>query len=139
MKARTVPPDNVRIARLLRALAAVIERSSSDEWEALLAGSFGAGRVTEKLKHGASTYQHSVDPERIIRELGLLQSRDEAVSLLTAAQLTRRELEILARRLGLAVLKSDNIERLEEKIIEGSIGARLSSEAVRGTHLKTGS
>jgi hypothetical protein len=138
MKTRTVPPENVRIARLLRALASLIERSSSDEWETLLAGRGGTGHLSEKLRRGTPNYKHAFNPDRLIRELGLLRSRDDGISLLATAQLTRRELESLARRLGLAFLKSDNIERLEEKIIEGSIGARLGSEAVRGEHLKVG-
>jgi hypothetical protein len=33
-------------------------------------------------------------------------------------------------------LKTDNMERLTEKIIEASIGSRLSSEAIRGDRAK---
>lgn len=52
--------------------------------------------------------------------------------LLSNAQLTRRELEAIARQLSLPVLKSDTAERLELKIVENCIGAKLSSEAIRG-------
>ena len=52
--------------------------------------------------------------------------------MLSSASLTRRELERLGRLVGTAMLKTDNMERLTEKIIEASIGSRLSSEAIRG-------
>ena len=54
------------------------------------------------------------------------------MSLLSSVSLTRKELERLGRLLGTPILKTDNMERLTEKIIETSIGSRLTSEAIRG-------
>jgi len=51
---------------------------------------------------------------------------------LEAAQLTRRNLEALARSFEVPVRKEDNLERLRDRIIDATIGARLNSQAIRG-------
>jgi hypothetical protein len=46
--------------------------------------------------------------------------------------LTKTELEQIARRLSLPILKQDKAERLRDKILEATIGSRLNSQAIRG-------
>jgi hypothetical protein len=97
-----------------------------------------ASLALEKSGRGLVGYKNLVPPrasadiEKIIHRLQECRSRDEGFSLLSDAQLTRRELEAIARQLGLPILKSDTAERLESKLIESCIGARLTSEAIRG-------
>lgn len=59
-------------------------------------------------------------------------SRESALQLLNAALLTKKRLEDLARMMDLPVLREDNAERLRQKIVEESVGARLNSQAIRG-------
>lgn len=138
MKDRDLDNTPKQVARLLRALASRIEASSLDEVTSLLKGQ---GALSKGKRRDASqddllstelTSQLPPDLPKLAETLHSLKSRDEGQSLLSSASLTRKELEGLGRLLGTPILKTDNMERLTEKIIEASIGARLSSEAIRG-------
>ena len=141
MKDRHV--DNTKqVGRLLRALASRVEASSLDEVTALLQGQ---GALLKSKRHNASQHdrlplepasQLPPDLPQLAETLNSLRSREEGHSLLSSASLTRKELEGLGRLLGTPIIKSDNMERLTEKIIEASIGSRLSSEAIRGDREK---
>ena len=82
-----------------------------------------------KSKHGFLTAHFT---KLAITSLELCRSRTEAARILDAWP-TKRELESLARQLDLPVRSRDTIALLQEKIIEGTIGFRLRSKAVRGT------
>jgi hypothetical protein len=142
MKARNSDNTPKHVARLLRALASLVESSGPDEVAAFL-----EGQAT--LPRGKRRYSSEDDPlpldvtspvphdlPKLAETLHSLNSRGEGLSLLSSASLTRRELEGLGRILGTPILKTDNMERLTEKIIEASIGSRLSSEAIRGDRAK---
>jgi hypothetical protein len=139
MKYSKSPTAGVQVARLLRALATLVEKSDPDEVAKLL-GSRGAAlsspieRQTQK-----GTFTHTTTPAdlpKLAQQLRALNSRDEGHGLLSSVSLTRRELEALGRLVGTPVLKTDNMERLTERIIEACIGSRLSSAAIRGSHIK---
>ena len=108
-------------------------RSVPEEMDALLDGraSLSVNKNGRTQKQPIPT-RPSPDLAQIRARLQEYRSREEGVSLLSEAQLTRRDLELLARQLGLPILRSDTIERLESKIIESCIGAKLTSEAIRG-------
>jgi hypothetical protein len=129
----------MQVARLLRALAALVEKSDPDEVAAFL-----RSRVTV-LSSGVEwhaqkgTFARATAPPdlpKLAQQLRALNSRDEGHALLSSASLTRRELEKLGRLVETPILKTDNMERLAERIIEASIGSRLSSAAIRGNHTK---
>lgn len=136
MTARNADEEIRRFARLLRLLASLLDNLSPEELDELLRGR--ASLVIDRRSRTEIGQEH-VSAARplpnfteIIDRLRSFRSREEGAALLADTQLTRRELETLARQLGLAILRSDNIERLEAKIIESCIGAKLSSEAIRG-------
>ena len=129
----------LQVARLLRALAALVEKSDPDEVAAFLrsrvtALSSGAERHVQKGTSARATALP--DLPKLAQQLRALNSRDEGHALLSSASLTRRELEKLGRLIETPILKTDNMERLTERIIEASIGSRLSSAAIRGNHTK---
>jgi hypothetical protein len=136
MKARTPSDETRRAARMLRLLASVVENLPPEDLDDLMHGR--ASLVVDRHSHTPDRYKHlgpsraSLDIEQIIQRLKELRSREEGMSLLSNAQLTRRELEIIARQLSLPILKSDTAEKLTLKIVENCIGAKLSSEAIRG-------
>ena len=129
----------VQVARMLRALAALVEKSEPDEVAAFLrsrvtAVSSGVERHAQKGTLARATAPS--DLPKLAQQLRALNSRDEGHALLSSASLTRRELEKLGRLVDTPILKTDNMERLTERIIEACIGSRLSSAAIRGNHTK---
>jgi hypothetical protein len=140
MKKSKFDSAGVQVARLLRALAALVEKSDPDEVAAFLRSrlttlSSGAERHVQKGTFARATAAPP-DLPKLAQELRALTSRDEGHALLSSASLTRRELEKLGRLMETPILKTDNMERLTERIIEASIGSRLSSAAIRGNHTK---
>jgi hypothetical protein len=131
-----------QVARLLRALASLVEASDPAEVTDFLRRRAPALLSAIKRSGGredAAYLAHSTPPEDLsilAEKLQSLSSRDEGNALLSSASLTRRELEKLGRLLGTPILKTDNMERLMDRIIEASIGFRLSSAAIRGNHTK---
>lgn len=131
-------------ARALRELAATLERASPEELNALV-----SGRATLRIvPHGSDdTYRAkrtkhvrllgddrsaSFDAELVKRKLANMTSREDGRQFLQDSSFTKKELTILAQAAGAAVMKTDNIDRLIEKIVELCIGSRLSSIVIRG-------
>ena len=89
--------------------------------------------ATEK---SATKNKHSkIDPiqlEQILGQLNELATREEGTKLLERFELSRKELERMAKLRKVHVTKDDNVERIKEKLIETIIGSRLSSRAIRG-------
>lgn len=115
-----------------------LERSSPADVEALI---FGQAELVisnrgnrHQPKRDAAHVQMAGSPklEALAAQFRTVASRDEGLDLLTRADLTKKELERLARLMDLPVLREDDAERLRQKIVEQSIGARLNSRAVRG-------
>ncbi len=81
--------------------------------------------------------RHSkVDPvqlEGILQKLIESSTRDEGSKLLDELDLTRKELEKLARIRDIHITKDDNVAKIKEKLVEVVIGSRLSSRAIRGS------
>jgi hypothetical protein len=139
MKTSKSESVGVQVARLLRALAALVEKSDPDEVAALLrsrvtALSSGVERPTQKGIFTRATAPP--DLPKLAQQLRTLNSREEGHALLLEASLTRRELEKLGRLMETPIVKTDNMQRLTDRIIEASIGSRLSSAAIRGNHTK---
>src|SRR5271166_1619345 len=114
--------EKTTVARLLRLLTETIERSSAKDVSALLAGhadlvissprSVGSQREwkrqTATSKRGHTKNQELSDLAVRLQQLG---SRDEGSRLLQQGQLTRKELESLARLMDLPVSRDDDVER----------------------------
>jgi len=134
--------DGKDLAKLLRRIAEALERSSPSDVAGLLAGrasvvispgSAGGRRNEGQQFHREKRRQRSAkDLAGLGAQLKQLESRDDGVRLLMRAQLTKLELEDLARLMDLPVLKEDDVDRLRQKIIQASIGARLNSQAITG-------
>jgi hypothetical protein len=129
-------------ARLLRRIAEALERSSPADFEDLLTGkarfvvkagpaspSEGSEQESAPRKRGQRNSKRLAGLEVRLRRS---QSREEGLRVLASAQLSKNELEELARSMDLPVLREDDAERLRQKIVETSIGSRLNSEAIRG-------
>jgi hypothetical protein len=128
------------IAKLLHLLADSIEQGSPTDVEALLTGRATLAITTtppateqpgkrEPQKQGHASKR---DLPALVDQLRQLSSRDDGLTLLNQEQLNKKELEELARCIDLPVVRTDDAERLRQKIIEETIGARLNSQAIRG-------
>jgi hypothetical protein len=121
-----------RLAQLLRAIADSIEKldeTQLNEFIADLKRPRPSGKSAAKKKHS------KVDPvelEKVLAQLNELATRDEGARLLDDLDLSRKELERLARLRDIHVSKDDNVPRIKEKVVEVVIGSRLSSRAIRG-------
>lgn len=73
-----------------------------------------------------------VEIDYIINMLNSINSREEGLNFLTSRKLTRSNLESIARKMDIPFSKKDNITKVKQKIIEGTIGFRLNSQAIQG-------
>jgi hypothetical protein len=129
--------DSQALANLLRRLAETVERSTPTELAALLEGDaeIALNRVKPRRgsqrAHSNGTSGPDRDLAAIVSELRELTSRVGGLNLLDRSDLSKKDLEDLARLMDLPVLREDSSERLRQRIVEQSIGARLNSQAIR--------
>jgi len=128
--------QNDSLGKLFKRIGGLIEKTPIGDLDALLSGEaelliVRKGKRQPKENHalGASNGR---DLASMILDLRSLASRDEGLRLLGKAELSKKDLEKMARIMDLPVYREDNAERLRQRIIEQSIGARLNSEAIRG-------
>lgn len=70
------------------------------------------------------------ETENIINRLKSYNTREEGELYLLSLDLKRKDLEAVAKALDLPYSKKDTIVKIREKIIEGTIGYRLRSNAI---------
>jgi len=85
-----------------------------------------SNNIAEKPKQGTQDFS------TLITSLKSVGTRDAAHKLIEDAALTRSKLTQLARLLDLPARGNDNAARIKEKIVEATIGFRLTSRAIRG-------
>ena len=71
--------------------------------------------------------------ENIATQLQNMPTREAALAFLSENYKSRKALEQLARELDVFVSRGDGVDSLRGKIVAATTGARLGSEAVRGT------
>jgi len=126
------------LPKLLRQMASTLEHASPADVDALLQGraelviSGRENRRPVKSESAEDRRASSAKLDNLASQLKMLTSRDEGRNLLDRAKLTKKELERLARLMDLPVLREDDAEKLRQRILEHSIGARLNSQAIRG-------
>lgn len=121
------------VARLLRAIADLIEASGSANISALTSEITQlAPKSSRKLPTTVNRREPRPDVPVISERLIAASGREEAFEILTEARLTRKELTELSRGHNIHVVKTDNIETIEGKIVESLVGSRLNSKAIRG-------
>lgn len=130
--------NSKEIATLLRRLADALESSSTEDIDALLTRRAALGIVFPdgtKSPLKRSTAKKIIDGEnliQIVERLRQADSRERGLDLLEEAKLNKKELEALARSIDLPVARDDDAEKLRQRILQATIGARLNSQAIRG-------
>lgn len=68
----------------------------------------------------------------ILKELQGCKTRDEGYEILSKFLKNKKEYEMFAKHLDVSILKQDNLDKIKEKIIEATVGAKLRSNAIQG-------
>ncbi|OAV70500.1 hypothetical protein Barb4_01328 [Bacteroidales bacterium Barb4] len=77
----------------------------------------------------------TIDAESVADALCQMNTCEEGELFLLSKHLKRAELEVIARGLDIPFQKRDRTDRLKDKIIEGTIGFRLRSQAIRSNSI----
>lgn len=112
-----------------------LEKLTEDEIRALKEGTLKISYSASSIKKCINQKKDGIDVEAIVAELNRFTAREPAIMYLNSMSFTRSELESVIRRLDLPFNKKDNIKKMKDKIIEGTIGYRLSSEAIQSNAL----
>jgi len=91
--------------------------------------------IKEKRNTSNKTKVFSFDEftaQSILNELNTLNNRQEGEVILKEKCNNRFDYEKIASMLDIPFQKKDTIDRILEKIIEGTIGFRLRSQAIQG-------
>lgn len=75
--------------------------------------------------------QNTVVVSESISLLNSMQSREEAYSYFSSSDLKKADLEAICKKMDLPFTKKENIKALQEKIIEGTVGYKLRSQAIQ--------
>lgn len=129
------------LAKILRRIADAVDKLDEAELDSFLTNLSRKDYLSEASKKKTPKNVHAkLDPvalEDVLSQLGSMTTRASGHDLLDRLELSRKELEALARLRSIHVTKDDNLARIREKLVEGVIGARLSSRAIRGTNEDT--
>ena len=130
---------NPRVAAATTVLKGVLDsmRSWTDaDIDALIAGELELSiRLTPRNSRskghtGPMLTRRRVDEIR--SALGAMDTREEGFRYLEELELSRDALRRLALAIDLPTSRADNMERMRNRIVEGLIGYRLRSKAIRG-------
>lgn len=125
------------LARFFRSLADRVERMTPEE----SASVFRELTVSLRDKKGQRQQSGDADIQSrladtnaavIVNQLNGANDREDAYVIIDKGEFTKTELTKIARILKVNVVKTDDMARIREKIVESTVGARLNSAAIRG-------
>lgn len=120
-------------AKLFHELANELENLSESDIKKLESGNYSLGLKVLK-KAGSKTETHSLDDNvisEVLNQLNGCESRELGLDVLNKYFKNKKELEWFAKQINVYVMKQDKVDKVREKIIEGTIGATLRSSAIQ--------
>lgn len=129
----TVPTDIS--AEILKQVSSLLRRLTPEDIENLIAG---RARLTcEAIPRKGAIRKTAApdipDPGEVKAALSALHSREEGLIYLDELGLNREKLRLLASAFDLPVPRSDTVDKIKGRLVEATIGYRISSEAIRGS------
>lgn len=137
------------LVRVLRSVAGSIAHLTPDEFAALLSGrgklvyvgpedrvARGGRAAAPKQPRARKSRRSREELSEVEREFIASPDRESARSLLERSGLVKEDLLSLARSLAVPVKSGDRVETIRFKLVEGVVGARLRSEALRQTDVR---
>ena len=111
-----------------------LQRLSEEEVEKLTDSHFAIEIhiVRKRIKNNIELNSIDTNVDRAIETLALFPTRTEAMNFLKEKFPTRKDIELIARRLDIPIVRQDTIKVLQEKVVESTVGARLRSKAIQG-------
>lgn len=126
-----------QFAHFLRAIAQAVENADDSQIDNFIASlSHLAPNEAGPKRTNPKPHRQDIDEASLhetLERIGLLSSREEGLQLLEQLDFRRKELLALAKLRDVHTSKDDSVLRLREKLVERLIGARLNSQAIRGT------
>lgn len=118
----------------MRRLSSALFRLSPDDLNKLVDPSYDLEiRIIRRRVKDESGSSSVADVSSVVEKLTGFSSREDAASFLDSNYSSKKPLEQIARFLDIAVTKKDRVDGLRDKIIEGTTGARIRSEAIKGS------
>jgi membrane-bound lytic murein transglycosylase B len=125
--------DRASYTSFLRRLADSLEQMTDLEFDAFMRGERDVHlKPPVRRKLAQQILANKPSPEEVARLLQEAKTREEGAEILKSLRLSRGTLAAIARARSIHLAKEDKLSRIEEKLIEGFIGSRLSSQAIRG-------
>ena len=128
------PSAKQQVVSLLRDLASQIQKMDDSEIESVLAGESRLEiRPPQKKSKRQRTRNRYLDEEseKLQDALQNTDTREHARELIDSFLHTKEELTRFARVLDIPVPKSISSEQIKDRLVEGTVGYRLRSAAIR--------
>ena len=128
------PSAKQQVVSLLRDLASQIQKMDDSEVESVLAGESRLEiRPPQKKSKRQRTRNRYLDEEseKLQDALQNTDTREHARELIDSFLHTKEELTRFARVLDIPVPKSISSEQIKDRLVEGTVGYRLRSAAIR--------
>lgn len=124
----------ILLTHLFKEILNEIESLSSSDQKKLESGDFSISlKVIKKSSLSKRSKELSEEEaQQILEQLKNCKNRELGHEILLSNFKNRKELEHFAKLIDVYVMKQDKIDRIREKIIEGTIGASLRSTVIQG-------
>lgn len=124
--------DSQMLASVLRRVAVLVAGLTDRELEDIVSGRARIVVEGRRARSKASPTSSTAGLAHVREQLLASDSREDGLQVLERAQLSKASLERLARELDLPVSRRDTSDSLRSRVVEGTIGYRLRSNAVSG-------
>ena len=128
------------ISNLLLSVNKLVNRLSTEELDILESGKFELSLNITKGKHFKGDKQATATLDEsylksISEQLDSAKSREDGLVIIESSLKNKNELEIFAKHIDVAVLKSDRVDKIRDNIVDATVGARLRSSAIQGKEI----
>lgn len=126
------------IHNLMLSITKLVNGLSDKELEILESGNFELVLKASETKTAKASTVVSLDEnsiKQIIRRLDSVKSREEGLEIVESTLNNKKELEVFARYIDVAVMKSDRIDTIKNNIVDATVGAKLRSGAIQGKEI----
>jgi hypothetical protein len=121
------------ISKFLSELIKDLESLSESDIKKLDTGEYSLELKLLKVKYSPKVKQglDQGKAEAVLDELKNCNSRDLGYDILQNNFKNKKELEWFAKQIDIYVMKQDKVDKIRDKIIEGTVGASLRSNAIQ--------
>jgi hypothetical protein len=124
------------MSNLLLAVNKLVNKLTDEEMKKIEEGKFELSFNFSKEKSSKAEKTIFVIEEKsfktITDQLDLAKSREEGLEIIESTLKNKNELELFAKHIDVAVMRSDKVETIKSNIVDATVGARLRSNAIQG-------